>query len=131
MVGEKRLDTFGPLPVRDGGGPVERRLPLVPGRVADPFRRCPVVHVGGTIVRLGRVPESLRAGGQHLRGGNVRLGRISLGRGQPLPGSGGPVTAGVRASFSECPEPGADGVKPGVDLLPTLQREPALALHVS
>jgi hypothetical protein len=80
MIGEKRLGTFGSLPVRGGSGPVEPCLPLVPGHVADPGRCRPRMHVGGTLVRLGRMAERLRAGGQHLYGGSVRLGRVALSR---------------------------------------------------
>src|SRR5262249_61803232 len=34
-LGQKRLGAFGSLPVRDGGSPVERCLPLVPEHIAD------------------------------------------------------------------------------------------------
>src|SRR5262249_41216331 len=71
-LGEKRLDTFGSLVIRDGSGPVEFCLPLVPAHVADPCRRCPVVHAGRTLTRLGRMAERLSAGGQPFCGGRVR-----------------------------------------------------------
>jgi hypothetical protein len=50
-LGEKRLGTFGSLPVRGRGSPVECCLPLV--------------QAGDALVSLGRLAERLRAGGQH------------------------------------------------------------------
>jgi len=131
MLGDKRLGAFGSLPVRGGSCPVERRLPLVPVHVANPMRCCSVVQAGGTFVRLGRMAERLRAGGQHLCGGSVRLCGVALGRCQPLAGGGGPAISDVRAPFPERLKPRADGVKPCVDLLSTVQRELRLAVHVS
>jgi hypothetical protein len=131
MVGDKPLGSFGTPPVRGRSGPVKRRLPLVPAHVTNPFRCCPVVQAGGTIVRLGRMAERLRTGGQHLCGGSVRLYRVALGRCHPLTGGDGPAIAGVRAPLPERLKPRADGIKPSVDLLPTVQREPRLAIHVS
>jgi len=129
MVGDKRLGTFGALPVRGGSGPVECCLPLVPAHVANPIRCCPVVQAGGALVRIGRMAERLRTGGQHLCGGSMRLHRIALGRCRPLAAGGGLAIAD--APFSKRLKPRADGVKPGVDLLPTIQRELRLAVHVS
>ena len=100
-LGQKRLGAFGSLPVRDGGSPVERCLPLVPEHVADPCRCCPFVHADDTLVRLGRPAERLRAGGQHFHGSSVRLGRVAPGRFQPLPGGGGPALDSVPVSFPE------------------------------
>jgi hypothetical protein len=134
MVGEKRLDTFGPVPVRDGSGPVECCLPLVSGHVADSFRCCPLVHAGGTLVRLGRMAERLHAGGQHFCCGSVRLSSMALSHCQPL--AGGDISAapnGVPASVSvsELLKPRADGIEPSVDLPPTVWRWLGLAVHVS
>ena len=131
MVGDQRLGAFGPPPVRGGSGPVKCCLPFVPAHVANPNRCCPVMQSGGTIVRLGRMAERLRAGGQHLCGRSLRLYRVALGSCQPLTGGGGPALADVRAPFSERLKPRADGVKPCVDLLSTVQRELRLAVHVS
>ena len=117
-LGQKRLGTFGSLPVRGGSSPVECYLPLVLVHVADPCRCCPLVHAGGTFVRLGRPAELLRAGGQRHCGGSVRLGRVTLGRFQPLANGGGLALNGVPASFSELLKPPADSGKPGVDLPP-------------
>jgi len=64
------------------------------------------------------MPERLRAGGQHLCGGGVRLGGMALGRFQPLLG-GGAALIGGPASFSQLLKPRADGVKAIVDLPPT------------
>ena len=130
MAGEKRLDTFGALPVR-GSSAVERCLPLVPVHVADPSRCCSLVHAGGTFVRLGRVAERLRAGGQHSCGGSVRLGRVALSRCHPLPGRGGPPRAGEHVSFSEHLKARADGIEPGVDIPPAVWQGPGLAAHIS
>jgi hypothetical protein len=80
VFGEKRLDTFGPVPV------------------------C---------------------------GGGVRLGRVAPGRFQPLAERGGPAPIGGPVSFSERPEPRANGVEPGVDLPPTAWQGPGLAVHAS
>jgi hypothetical protein len=124
-LGEKRLGTFGSLPVRGGSSPVDCCLPLVLAHVADPCRCCPLEDAGDTLVRLGRPAERLRASGQHECGGSVRLGRMALGRFQPRAGGGGPV------SFSELLKPRADGVKPSVDLPPTAWRWPGLAVHAS
>jgi hypothetical protein len=65
-LGEKRLGTFGSLPVRGGSSPVECCLPLVLAHVADPCRCRPLVEAGDTLVRLGCPAERLRSGGQHL-----------------------------------------------------------------
>jgi hypothetical protein len=112
---------------------MECRLPIVHAHVADPCRCCPLMHAGGTFVRLGRITERLGAGGQHLRGGSLRLSRVALGRLQPLARGGGPAPHGVPApiSVSEFLEPRADGVKPGVDLPPTAWQGPGLAVHAS
>lgn len=131
MVGDERLGTFGSLPVRGGSTPVQCCLPLVPAHVADPGRGCPLMHDGDTLVRLGRLAERLRAGGQHLYGSRVRLGRVALSRFQPLTQVGGPAPRGVPVSFSELPQPHADGVKPGIDLPPTAWRRPRIAVHTS
>src|SRR5215472_8359056 len=128
MVGEQRLDTFGALPVGGGSSAVERCLPLVTVRVTDPSRCCSLVHAGGTFVRLGRVAERLRAGGQHPRGGNMRLGRVALSRCHPLPGGGGPPLAAEHVSFPEHLKPRADGVEPSIDLPPTAWQGPSLAV---
>ena len=119
-LGDKRLGAFGPLPVRGGRGAVEYCLPLVPAHIADPCRCRSLVHAGDTLVRLGRPAERLRAGGQHLYGGSVRLGRVALGRFQPLTGRGGLALNGVPVPFSEPLKPRADSVKPSVDLSPTV-----------
>jgi hypothetical protein len=87
------------------------------------------VHAGGAIVRLGRVAERLHASGHHLYGGSMRLNRMALGCCQPLAGGGGPVPVGAHASVPELPYPCADGIKPGVDLLPAAHRGPGLAAH--
>jgi len=76
------------------------------------------VQAGSALVSLGRMTERLHTGGQHLRGGSVRLGGTVLGRFQPLAG-GGPAPIGGPVSFPEFLKPRADGVKPIVDLLPT------------
>jgi hypothetical protein len=128
MVEDERPGTFGSLPVRGGSGPVERCLPLVPLHVANPIRCCSVVQAGGTFMRLGRVAERLRAGGQHFCGGSVGLHRVALGCCEPLAGGGGPA---FPVPFSERLKPRMDGAKSGVDLLPTVLREPRLAVHVS
>ena len=128
---QKRLGTFGSLPVRGGSSPVECCLPLVPGHVADPGRCCPLVHADDTLVRLGRPAERLHTGGQHLDGSSARLGRVAAGRCQPLAGDPGLPLHGVPVSFSELPKPVADGVKPFVDLLPTAWRWPGLPVHAS
>lgn len=130
MVGDKRLGTFGSLPVRGGSGPVECCLPLVLEHVANPIRCRRVVQARGTLVRLGRMAERLRTGGQNLCDGSVRLHRVAPGRCQPLAGGGAPAIADLQAPFSKRLKPRADGVKPGVDLLPTVQRELGLAVHV-
>jgi hypothetical protein len=130
MAGEKRLDTFGTLPVSGGSRAVERRLPPVPVHVANPSRRCSLVDAGGAFVRLGRVAERLRAGGKHPCGGSVRLGRVALSRCHPLPGGGGPPLAAEHVSFPERLKPRADGVEPGVDLPPTAWPGPGLGLAV-
>ena len=124
-LGEKRLGTFGLLPIRGGSSPVECCLPLVLAHVADPCRCCPLVQAGGTLVRLGRPAERLRAGDQPLCGGSVSLGCLALGCFQPVAGGCGPV------SFPELLKPRADGVKPGVDLPLTAWRWPGLAVHAS
>jgi len=131
LVGEKRLDTFGTLPVRGGGSAMERSLPFVPVHVADPSGCCSLVHAGGTLVRLGRVAERFRAGGQHSCGGSVRLGRVAFGRCHPLPGRGGPPRDAEHVSFSEHLKPRADGVEPGVDVPPTVWQGRGLAVHTS
>ena len=104
VVGEKRVDAFGPVPVRGSGGPVECCLPLVPGHVTDPFGCCPFGHAGGAVVRFGRVAERLGAGSQHFGGGSVCLGGVALGRCQPLAGGNGPSGYGSgflsRSAFS-------------------------------
>jgi len=89
------------------------------------------VHAGGTLVRLGRLAERLRAGGEHLGSGCVRLGRMALGRFHSLAGSGGPVLNGVPVSFPELLEPRPDGLKPSVDLSPATWLGPGLAVHAS
>jgi hypothetical protein len=129
MVGEKRLDTFGSLVIRDGSGPVEFCLPLMPAHVADSCRRCPIVHAGSTLMRLGRMAERHSAGGQHFCGGGVRLRGAALGRCHPLAGGSGPALAGVQISFPERLKPRADGIEPGVDLPPTALRGRRLAVH--
>ena len=110
LVGEKRLDTFGTLPVRGGGSAMERSLPFVPVHVADPSGCCSLVHAGGTLVRLGRV---------------------AFGRCHPLPGRGGPPRDAEHVSFSEHLKPRADGVEPGVDVPPTVWQGRGLAVHTS
>ena len=131
MVGDKPLGSFGTPPVRGRSGPVKRRLPLVPAHVTNPFRCCPVVQAGRTIVRLGRMAERLRARGQHLCGGSLRLDRVALGCLQPLAEAGRPVPVRVPLSFPELHKPRAYGVKPRVDLLPAAWRGLALTVHAS
>jgi hypothetical protein len=75
------------------------------------------MQAGSTLVSLGRVAERLHAGGQHLRGGGMRLGGMALGRFQPL--LGGWALIGGPASFSQLLKPRADGFKAIVDLPPT------------
>ena len=123
------MDTFGSLVIRDGSGPVEFCLPLVPVHVADPCRRCPLVHAGGTLMRLGRMAERLSAGGQHFCGGSVRLRGVALGRCHPLAGGTGPALAGVQVSFPERLEPRADSIEPGVDLPSAARRGRRLTVH--
>ena len=128
-IGESQLGTFGPLPVRGGSTPVQCCLSLVHAPVTDPCHCCPLVHAGDTLMRLRRIAERLRAGGQHLHGSSVRLCRVTLGRLQPLTGVGGPAPNGVPVPFSELPKPLAYGVKPGIDLPPTGWQWPGLAVH--
>jgi len=61
----------------------------------------------------------------------MRLGRMAQGRFQPLAGRGNLAPLGVSVSFSELAKPRADGVKPGVDLLPTAGRGLWLVVHAS
>ena len=129
-LGEKRLGLFGSLSGRGGGTPVLCCLPLVLAHVAEPFRCCPPVQAGDTIVSLGRPAERPRAGGQRLYGGSVRPRRVALGRFEPLAGVG-QVPSGVPVSLSELLKPHADGAKPGVDLPVTAWRGPGLAVHDS
>lgn len=89
------------------------------------------MDAGDSLMRLRRPEERLRAGGQHLCRGSVRLGRVALGRFQPLSGVGGPALKGLLVSFSELLKPRADGLKPGVDLPLTASRGPGLAVHAS
>jgi len=131
MVAEKQLGTFGSLAVCGGSSPVQCCLPLVPAHVADPGRCCLVVQAGDTLVRLSRTTERLHAGGQHLRGGSMRLSRVALGRCQPLAGGGGPALIGVLVSFSKLLYPRADGVKPGFDLPPAAWQGTGLAIVAS
>lgn len=131
MVGEKQQSAFGSLPVRGGSSPVECSLLLVHAQVADPCRRYPLVHAGDTLVRLGRVAERLRAGGQQLCSGSVRLGGMAPGRFQPITGRGGPAPNGVPVSFPQLLKPRAEGVKPGIDLPPTARHGLRLAVHIS
>jgi hypothetical protein len=58
----------------------------VPEHVTDPGRCRLLVRAGGSLVRLGRMAERSRAGGQHQHCGSVRLGRMPLGRFHPLAG---------------------------------------------
>jgi hypothetical protein len=88
---------------------VQRGLLLVLVHVADPFRCCPLVHAGGSLVRLGRVAERLYCGSQHFCGGSLRLGRMVPGRFHPL--ADGPVPDGGLVSFPEFLKPRADSVK--------------------
>ena len=131
MVGEKGEGTFGSLPVRGGSGLVDCCLPLVTADVAAPCRSCSLVHAGGTVMRLGRIAERFRAGGQHFCGGNVRLDRMAPGRFHPLARGGGPAPHGLPVSFSERVEPRADGVEPSVNLPPALRRGHRLTVHAS
>ena len=121
---------FGSLPGRGGGGLVECCLPLVLAHVAGPFSSCPPVHAGDTLVRLGRPAERVRAGGQRSYGGGVRLGRVAVGRFEPLAG-GGQVLGGVPVSVPELLKPPADGIKPNNDLPLTAWRAPGLVVHAS
>ena len=74
--------------------------------------------------------ERLHAGGQHLCGGSMRLGGMTLGRFQPLAGTG-PAHIGGPASFSQLLKPSADGVKAVVDLPLAAGPGPGLAVHAS
>jgi len=121
----------GSLPVPGRSGPVECCLPLVLVHVADSRLCCLFVHDGDPLVRLGGPEKRVRAGGQHLYGGLVRLGRVPLGRFQPLAGGADPVLNGVPVSVSELLKPPADSVKPGVDILSTAWRWPGLVVHTS
>lgn len=91
-LGQQRLGTFGSLPVCGGSSPVQRCSLLMHVHIADPFRGCPLVHAGGSLVRPGRMAERLHRGGQHLYGGSVRLGRMVPGRFHPL-AAGEPETS--------------------------------------
>ena len=108
-LGEKRLGMFGSLPGRSGGSPVKCCLPLVLAYVAGPFSSCPPVHAGDTLVRLGRV---------------------AVGRFDPL-GGGGQVLGGVPVSVPELLKPAANGIKPNNDLPLTAWRAPGLVVHAS
>jgi hypothetical protein len=123
------VGTIGSLPVRGGGSPVQCCLPLVLAHVADPCRCCSLVNARGALVRLGRPVERVCAGGEHLRGGGERLGRMALSCIHPLARGGGLGLDGVPASFPELLQPGADGLKPSVDLPLTAWRGPRLAVH--
>jgi hypothetical protein len=59
--------------------------------------------------------KRLHAGGQHLRGGSMRLGGVALGRFQPL-ARGCPALIGGPASVSQLLKPRADGLKAMVNL---------------
>ena len=97
---------------------------LVLVQIADPLRPCPLVHAGGSLVRLGRMAERLHRGGQDLYGGSMRLGRVVPGRFHPL--ADGPAPHAARVSVPEFLKPRADGVQAGVDLLPAARRGPGL-----
>lgn len=96
-------------------------LPLVLAHVADPGRCRLVMDAGDTLVRLGGPAERRHAGGEHVDGSSLRLGRVALGRFQPLAGGDGMTLNDVPVPFPELLKPRADGVKPGIDLPPTEQ----------
>lgn len=59
----------------------------------------------------------------------MRLGRMALGRLQPLTADTGPAPDGVPVSFSKLLKPRAEGLKPNVDLPPTGWQGPRLPVH--
>jgi hypothetical protein len=81
---------LGSLTVCGGSSPVERCLALVLAHVAGAGRRCPLMHAGDPLVRVGRPAERRRAGGQQLSGGSLRHGRVAQGCFQPVAGRGVP-----------------------------------------
>lgn len=74
--------------------------------------------------------ERLHTGGQHLRGGSLRLVGMALSRFQPLTG-GSPAHIGGPVSLSQLLKPRADGRKAIIDLPPAAWPGLRLALHAS
>ena len=103
--------------IRWAVGPVELREGVQLNSAAKDF----------TVERQGLTSSA----GEKDVGRRVGHGSDAIHRCQPVTGGGGPAVADVRAPFSERLNRRADGIKPGVHLLPTVQREPRLAVHVS